>query len=222
MSTAGQSPLEWAAQERRAARRGVRRRVTAWLGINQAAARADALTARVEHGVVGEQWTAALLSRLPAGWAVFYGRKLPGYANDYDALLIPPSGDAVVAADTKRWRRSRGWQTTLRAGRVYCGPEDRHEQIEKAARAAKRLERALAVPGVRVWPMLVVHGSQIVAPPFPVGRLEARAPDWDGVVHVLGPEYLVPTLVASVKGPADPGRAVWLAERVNTVLPPYR
>jgi hypothetical protein len=192
--------------------------VTAWLGLNPAARRADALAARVAHGAAAEQWTAALLAQLPAGWTVFYGRKLPGYSNDYDALLVPPSGDAVVAADTKRWHA--GWRTTLRAGRVHCGPEDRHDQIVKAARAAKRLERALAVPGVRVWPMLVVHGSRIVAPPFPAGRLEARAPDWDGVVHVLGPEYLVPTLVASVKGPVDRGRAVWLAERVGAVLLP--
>jgi hypothetical protein len=191
------------------------------VGLNRAARRADALTARVAHGVVGERWTAELLARLPAGWRVVYGRKLPPYQNDYDALVIPPTGDAVLALDTKRWRQS--WETTLRGGRVFCGPadrqeqEDRQEQIEKAARAAARLERALAVPGVRVWPLLVVHGS-----PIRGGRLEARAAAWDGVVHVLGPEWLVPTLVASAaKGRPDPRRAAWLAQRVDRVLPAH-
>jgi hypothetical protein len=192
------------------------------MGLNPAARRADALTARAAHGAVGEQWTAELLARLPSGWAVFYGRKLPGFANDYDALLIPPGGDAVVAVDTKRWHA--GWETTLRGGRVHCGREDRHEQVEKAARAAARLERALAVPGVRVWPLLVVHGSRIVQrAPLPQGRLEARAEKWEGIVHVLGPEWLVSTLVKSAaKGVPDPVRAGRLAARVAAVLPPYR
>lgn len=215
--TAGQSPLEWAARERKAARRGVRRRVLAWVGMNPAARRADALTARVRHGAVGEQWTAQLLARLPDGWHVFYGRKLAPYPNDYDALIIPPTGDAVLAVDTKRW--NRGWETTLRAGRVYCGLEDRQEQVEKAARAAARLE---AVSGVRVWPLLVVHGSRIVQPPpAPQGRLEARVQAWDGIVHVLGPDWLVPTLLASVRGRTDPRRAAAVAARVDSVLRPY-
>lgn len=213
MTAAGQSPLEWAARERRTARRGVRRRVLAWVGLNPAARRADALTARIQRGVVGEQETARLLSRLPGSWRVMYGRKLPPYSNDYDALIIPPTGDALLAVDTKQWHR--GWETTLRGGRVYCGPEDRHEQVEKTAKAAARLDRALGVSGVRVWPMLVVHGSRIRG-----GRLEARARSWDGVVHVLGPEWLVPTLLASAaRGVPDPGRVAWLEGRLNAVLP---
>src|SRR4051812_18300408 len=76
---AGDAPLEWAARERQAARKGPRRRVLAWVGLNPAARRADALTARVTHGAVGEQWTAQVLTRLPDGWTVFHGRKLPGF-----------------------------------------------------------------------------------------------------------------------------------------------
>lgn len=218
---AGQSPLEWAARERKAARKGVRRRVTAWLGVNPAARRADALTARVAHGVAGEKKTEELLGRLPLGWRVVYGRKLRPYPNDYDALVIPPTGDAVLALDTKNW--NAGWETTLSGGRVYCGSKDRQEQVEKAARAAARLEAALAVPGVRVWPLLVVHGSRIVQqPPLPQGRLEARAAAWDGVVHVFGPQWLVPTLLKSTsKGSPDPARAVWLAQHVDRVLPAH-
>lgn len=216
--TAGQSPLEWAARERKAARKGVRRRVLAWMGLNPAARRADALTARVAHGVAGELKTAELLARLPDTWRVVYGRKLAPYSNDYDALIIPPTGDAVLAVDTKRWRQS--WETTLRAGRVHCGLEDRQGQVEKAARAAARLEAALAVPGVRVWPLLVVHGSRIVQPPpAPQGRLEARAEAWGGIVHVLGPDWLVPTLLASVRGGGDSERAVRLAHRLDAVVP---
>jgi hypothetical protein len=212
VSAAGDSPLEWAARERQAARKGVRRRVLAWVGLNPAARRADALTARAAHGAVGEQQTARLLAGLPPGWTVFYGRKLPGFANDYDAILIPPNGAAIVVLDTKRWHAQR--ETHLVGGRVHCGREDRHEQIEKVARAAGRLERAVAVRGVRVWPLLVVHGSRIRG-----GRLEARAAAWNGVVHVLGPQWLVPTLAAGPKGVA-PGRARELAARVDAVLLP--
>ncbi|GAA3590889.1 NERD domain-containing protein [Streptomyces osmaniensis] len=216
--TAGQSPLEWAARERRAARKGVRRRVLAWVGLNPAARRADALTARAAHGAAGERKTAELLARLSEGWRIAYGRKLPPYANDYDALVIPPAGDVVLALDTKMWRRN--WVTSLHEGRVYCGPDDRQGQVEGVARAAARLERALAVPGLRVWPLLVVHGSPVMQPGLPEGRLEARAVEWDGVVHVLGPDWLVPTLVASARGGVDEERAAWLAERVNAVVPP--
>lgn len=221
VTAAGQSPLEWAARERRAARKGVRRRVTAWMGLNPAARRADALTARVAHGAAGEKETARLLGQLPRGWRVVYGRKLHPYPNDYDALLIPPTADVVLDVDTKNW--NAGWETTLRAGRVYCGREDRQEEIEKAARAARRLERALAVPGVRVWPLLVLHGSRVVQPPpLPQGRLEARAAAWGGIVHVLGPAYLVPTLLKSAaKGRTDPARAAALAQRLDRVLPAH-
>lgn len=213
MTEAGQSPLEWAARERAKARKGVRRRVAAWLGLNPAARRADALTARVAYGAVGEQRTAALLEQLPAGWRVLHGRRLAGYANDFDHTLTSPCGTAVVVLDTKRWHAGR--PTHLKAGRVHCGTDDRHRQIEAVARYASRLDRALAMPGVVVWPLLVVHGSRIEG-----GRLEVRVPEWSGVVHVLGPEWLVPTL-ASAPSVRDPHRAAVLAERVARVLPPY-
>lgn len=220
MSGPGRAPVEWAARERRKARKGPRRRVLAWVGLNQDAKRADALAVRAQHGAVGEQWTARMLQQLPAGWRVVHGRKLPGYSNDYDHVLISPCGAAVVTLDTKRWHA--GWETTLVRGRVHCGREDRHKQIAAVARYAVRLEGALNLPGVRVWPLLVVHGSQIVAPPSaPQGRLEARVPGWDGVVHVLGPEWLVPTLAAAPNvRELNPRRAAALAQHVDRVLPP--
>lgn len=214
MSGAGQSPVEWAARERRKARKGVRRRVTAWMGVNADAKRADALMERARYGAVAEQWTAGLLERLPAGWTVFHGRKLPGYANDYDHLLVSPCGTAVVGLDTKRWNASPSWPTRLVDGRVHCGSEDRHGQVEAVARYAARLHGALGMPGVTVWPLLVVHGSPVAG-----GVLTARAPAWAGPVYVLSPPYLVHTLASAPKQ-RDPQRAAVLADRLDTVLRP--
>jgi hypothetical protein len=203
--------VEWAARERREARKGVRRRVTAWVGLNPAAKRADALAGRAAHGAVGEQWTAALLTQLPHGWTVFHGRQLPGFKADYDHVLVSPCGTAVVTLDSKRWHAQR--ETALIRGRVHCGREDRHGQITAVVRYASRLERALNVSGVQVLPLLVVHGSQVRG-----GYLTARVEDRE--VHVLGPEYLVPTLV-SAPGEAHAGRAAALVRHVDRVLPPY-
>ncbi|MFD9004447.1 nuclease-related domain-containing protein [Streptomyces sp. NPDC059582] len=212
--SAGRSPMEWAARERARARRGIRRRVLAWVGLNKQARAADALAVRAAHGAVAEQWTAALLTRLPAGWTVLHGRRLTGFANDYDHVLASPCGTAVVVLDSKRWHFQ--WPTHLKGGRVHCGGQDRHGQVEAVARYANRLRDALGVPGVVVWPLLVVHGSQIVG-----GRLEAAVEGWEGPVHVLGPEFLVPTLARAPKE-RDPQRAADLAARVARVLPPHR
>jgi hypothetical protein len=119
----------------------------------------------------------------------------------------------VVVLDTKTWHRGR--PTALIRGRVCCGLEDRHAQIEKVAGYASRVQAALAMPGVVVWPLLVVHGS-----PIQGGRLEAQAPGWTGPVHVLGPEWLVPTLAGAPQG-RDPRAAAALVRRVDQVLPPY-
>jgi hypothetical protein len=208
VSGPGRSPVEWAARERRNARRGVRRRVTAWMGINPQAKRADALAARAAHGGVGEQWTAALLTQLPAGWTVFHGRKLPGFAADYDHTLVSPCGTAVVVLDSKRWHAQR--ETHLVDGRVVCGGEDRHKQIVAVARYAGRLNRALNL-GVRVVPLLVVHGSRVRG-----GFLRAWVDGQE--VLVLSPEFLVPTLRAAPSG-VDPGRAAALVQHVDRVLP---
>lgn len=206
---------EWAARERRQVRKGFRRRVTAWLGVNAEAHRADALAGRVAQGVEGEKRTAALLAQLPAGWTVRYGRKLPGYGNDFDAVLGSPCGTALVVLDTKKWNAQQS--TYLRNGRVHCGNEDRHGQIEAVARYAARLQEALAMPGVVVWPLLVVHGSRVAG-----GELAARAPRWDGVVYVMSSGRLVPRLVGAVKNPPDWRRAAAVLARVDEVLVPYR
>jgi hypothetical protein len=152
------------------------------------------------------------------GWHVLHDRALPGCKANLDHVLVSPCGTGLVVLDTKRWHAGR--PTRLIGGRVHCGLEDRQEQVEKVARYAVRVAGLLGLPVESVVPMLVVHASQIVSPGFPAGRLEARAVAWRGVVHVLGPEWLVPTLVSSPDG-RDPGRAAVLAGRVARVLPPY-
>jgi hypothetical protein len=184
------------------------------MGLNLAARRADALVQRTTIGSEWEQRTATMLQPLTArGWRILHDRRLPGSRANLDHVLVSPCGTAVVVLDTKRWHARQ--PTRLVSGRVHCGVEDRHGQIEAVARYAARVHQVLAVPGVVVWPLLVVHGSPITG-----GRLEARAPGWSGPVWVLGPGWLVPTLASAPKG-RDPRAAAVLAERVARVLPPY-
>lgn len=216
--TAGGSAFWWGEEQSAAARRGLWRRLLAALGLNPAARRADALAARTRHGSLGEQWTAALLTRLPAGWHVFHDRALPsrrpgGKPRQLDHVLVSPCGTAVVVLDSKKWHAQ--WETLLVGGRVHCGREDRHGQVEAVADYAAAVSTALSVPGVVVWPLLVVHTSRVRG-----GRLEARAPGWGGPVWVLGADWLVPTLAAAPKG-VDRARADALAQHVARVLPPY-
>lgn len=217
--SAGGSAARWGEEQRRAARRGPWRWLLAALGLSAAARRADALAARTALGAEWEQYTARMLAPLESvGWRVLHDRRLPGRGTaNLDHVLVSPCGTAVVVLDTKRWDRRR--TTSLVNGRVCVGTEerreDRHGQVEAVARYAARAARAIGVPGVVVWPLLVVHGSWVDG-----GRLEARAPAWDGPVWVLGPDFLVPTLAAAPGG-RDPVRAGRLAARVAAVLPPY-
>lgn len=209
--------MEWAAREQKAARKGLRRKVLAWVGLNPAARRADALAGRAAHGAIGEQWTADLLARLPAGWTVWHGRRLPGYRHDLDHVLASPCGSAVVVLDSKRWAVRQ--PTHLLEGRVFCGGEDRHSQVEAVAKYAVRLQLALNLPGVVVWPLLVVHGSTVAG-----GELapHVSVDGWAGPVYVLAPGQLVPRLAAAPRGVRDPGRAAGVARRVDEVLHPYQ
>lgn len=214
MTVYGNSASHMAARIRARPRRGVWRRILAWAGLNRAARRADARAAMWDHGAAGEAATVALLAPLARqGWYLLHDRRLPGSRANLDHVLVSPCGTAVVVLDTKRWHRGR--TTALVQGRVCCGGEDRHGQIEKVAGYAARVQAAVGVPGVRVWPLLVVHGSVVAG-----GWLDARVPGWQGPVWVLGSGWLVPTLEAA---PAvrDPRRAAGLADRVGRVLPEY-
>lgn len=216
MTGYGNSASREAARLRAHARRGVWRRVTAWLGVNPAARRADAQAALWDHGAAGEAATEALLEPLAGlGWHVWHDLRPPGGRRNYDHVLVSPCGTAVVVLDSKRWRRN--WPTTLVGGRVHCGLEDRNDKVETAVRHAREVQEYLGLPGVAVWPLLVVHGSPVAG-----GRLAARVTGWDGPVWVLGPELLVSALAGASQGVRDPGRAAGVAARVDQVLVPYR
>ncbi|MEU8101674.1 nuclease-related domain-containing protein [Streptomyces rubiginosohelvolus] len=199
------------------ARRGVWQRLLAALGVRTGRVRrADAVAARWEHGAVGEAATARLVAPLVSqGWAIRHDLRMPGSRANLDHLLVSPCGTAVVVVDSKHWHRGRA--TAMVGGRVCCGGDDRQDQVDAVARYAARVNRALNLPGVVVWPLLVVHGSPIAG-----GRLEASAPDWGGVVHILGPARLVPTLAAAPNAKDhDPARAAAVVARVDRVLLPY-
>lgn len=216
MTVHDNSAARQAAAIRAHARRGVWRRVTAALGVSPAARRADAQAGLWDRGAAGERATAALLAQLRAlGWEIRHDVRLPGRRFNIDHVLISPCGRAVVVLDSKAWHRGR--PTVLLRGRVHCGQEDRHEQVEKVAGYAAAVQAALGLTGVVVWPLLVVHGS-----PIEGGELAARAPGWDGFVYVLGPDRLVPRLAAAPRGVRDPRRAAAVAARVDSVLLPYQ
>lgn len=216
--TVDNSAARQAAQIRAHARRGLWRRVTAWAGVNAEARRADARAALWAHGAAGEAATAALLAPLVhAGWTVRHDRRLSGARWNVDTVLVSPCGTAVVVLDTKAWRKN--WTTQLVRGRVHCrnreAGEDRHEQVEKVARYAQRIARELALPGVQVLPLLVVHGSPVAG-----GCLAAPVQGVVGPVYVLSPSWLVPTMVRSA-GVPDARRAAAVTDRVDRVLLPY-
>jgi len=214
--TANNSAARQAAALRAQARQGsVWRRVLTAVGVTAHTRRADARAMVWEIGGGAEAVTASMLATLERhGWHVLHDRALPGWGRaNLDHVLVSPCGTAVVVLDTKRWHAQR--QTALVRDRVHCGTEDRHDQVEKVARYAAHVTRLLEMPDGAVWPLLVVHGSRIRG-----GHLKARADAWSGVVHVLGPDYLVPTLTAAPTT-RDSQRAALLAQRVGQALPPY-
>lgn len=215
MSAAGRSAAAAARAIRRRARRGVRRRVTAWAGTNPDVVAADAVAGRWERGAEAERATARLLRRLRwRGWRILHDRQLSGHGRaNVDHILVSPCGTALVVADTKRWHAQR--ETVLRGGRVHCGGEDRHGEVEKVARYAATVGRLLGLPAGAVWPVLVVHGSPIAG-----GVLDARVSGWAGPVWVLGPDRLVPALAAAPSGWSW-RRTAGLRRRVAAALPPY-
>jgi hypothetical protein len=208
------SAARQAAAIRAHARRAGWRWLLARLGVTVHTRRADAQAARWQVGAQAEDTTKAMLRPLEAlGWRVLHDRRLPGSRANLDHVLVSPCGTAVVVLDTKRWHAQR--ETVLLRGRVHCGEEDRQGQVEAVASYAARVAQVLGLPASAVWPLLVVHGSRIRG-----GRLEARAPRWEGVVHVLGPEFLVPMLANSPTS-WNPQAAAVLAAHVARVLPPY-
>ena len=216
-----------AAALRAGARRGLWRPLLALCGVRTSAMRqADAEAARWAHGAKGEAATVRLLrglngrwwlswlhQALGRGWRVRHDLRLQGRRFNLDHVLVSPCGTAVVVADSKNWHR--GWPTHLLRGRVLCGAEDRHDQLEAVAKYARLVEADLGMPWVTVVPMVVVHGSPVA------GREGIEAPVPGGTVWVLGPDLVVPRLQGAVRAVPDRRRAAELSARVDQVLRPY-
>jgi hypothetical protein len=202
-----------AARLRRNARRGVWGRVTAWAGCNPQAAAADAVAARWELGAKAEKETARMLRPLRwRGWRIRHDRRLAGRRFNLDHVLVSPCGTAVVVADTKRWHA--GQETAVTGGRLLCGREDRTGEAEKAARYAVLVGEALGLPGVVVWPLLIVQGSTVRG-----GHTEVVTSV--GVVQVVASDQAVRVLAGAPAGWSWSG-ARGVAARVDEVLRPYR
>lgn len=213
--TAGRSAAARAAQLRASARRSWWQRLLALLGIRTPHARRTASTAaRWAHGAEGEAHTARLLTPLQtAGWHLRHDLALPKSRANLDHVLVSPCGTALVVLDTKHWHR--GKPTHLVGGRVHCGTDDRHDQVEAVARYAQRVAEALDIPPVHVVPVVVVHGSLIAN-----DHLEAHTPD--GAVYILSTNALLPALQEAPQGLPDPAGAARLAANVDQHLRPYQ
>lgn len=171
---------------------------------------------RQVQGSLGEKWTAELLTRLPAGWQVFHDLTVAGRRFNVDHVAVPPSGEGLIVLDSKKWHA--GWPTTLVRGRVHCGRQDRHGQVEAFAGYVSGTAAVLGVPAGMLMPVIVVHGSPVAG-----GRLDVPVPGWERTVHVLAADRLVDVLAGMPggRGPVQP-KAVDLAARVRRTLPQYR
>jgi len=213
VSVFGNSASREAAAIRARARRGLWRRVTAWVGMNPEAARADAVAARWELGARAERKTARLVWWLRwRGWRIRHDRRLVGRRFNLDHVLISPCGTAVVVADTKRWIVGRS--TGVVAGRLCCGTEDRHGEAEKVARYASLVGQALGMPGVAVWPVLVIHASHVPGEHVQVAT-------GDGMVQVMAVGEVLRVLRSAPQGWSW-GRARRVARRMDEVVRPYQ
>ena len=214
MSVFGNSASREAARIRARGRRGVWGHVTAWVGCNPEAAAADAVAARWKLGARAERKTARMVRPLRLyGWRLRHDRRLVGRRFNIDHAMGSPCGEAVVVADTKRW--PVGWETVVGwDGRLWCGREERHGEAVKVARYAALVAEALQMPGVAVWPLLIVHGSTV-----PGGHVQVATEA--GVVQVVAAGEVRRVLRAAPAGWSW-RRARWLVARVDEVLTPYR
>ncbi|HEX5567258.1 MAG TPA: nuclease-related domain-containing protein, partial [Streptomyces sp.] len=194
----------WGREQRAAARRGVWRRVLAWLGWSPAVRRADARAAACDAGAVGEQRTAALLRPLEAaGWLVLHDRAIPGARSaNADHVLISP-GARVFLVDSKLW--SAKWPVHGTDGRLWHGKVTRGQSVRAVRYEAELIGRALGVP---VQPVIAVHNAPVDGGGFFV----------EGV-PVIPADRLVEVLRGK-DGPPAPG-AVWLGELAARRLPEY-
>ncbi|MGW8702871.1 nuclease-related domain-containing protein [Streptomyces eurythermus] len=203
--TAGGSVSRWGEEQRQAARKGVWRRLLAYLGLNPAARRADARAAACDAGAEGERRTAVLLQPLEtAGWWVLHDRAIPGAARaNADHVLISPGG-GVFLVDSKLW--SGRYPVHGEGGGLWHGRVDRSRSLAAVRYEAGLIGTALGVP---VQSVIAVHNADVAAGGFLVGE-----------IAVLPACRLVEALVGN-GGRGSHAAAGRLARRAALVLPPY-
>jgi len=134
-----------------------------------------------QRGARGERRTARQLGRLAKhGWVVFHDLAIPSSRANADHLAIGPAG--VFLIDSKNWR---GHLAFAPDGTLWHGSYPLTATLATIGFEAQAIADALAVPGLAVEPMLVVHGSAI-----PWGE------QYLGGVAVLPADRLVATLLA--------------------------
>jgi Nuclease-related domain len=110
-----------------------------------------------QRGARGERRTARQLNRLTQhGWVVFHDLAVPDSRANADHLLIGPAG--VFLADSKNWR---GQLAFAPDGTLWHGSYPLTATLATIGFEAAAIAGALAVPGLAVEPLLVVHGSTI-------------------------------------------------------------
>jgi Nuclease-related domain len=134
-----------------------------------------------QRGARGERRTARQLNRLTHhGWVVLHDLAVPDSHANADHLIIGPAG--VFLADSKNWR---GQLVFASDGTLWHGSYPLTATLATIGFEARSIADALAVPGLAVEPLLVVHGSTI-----PWGE------QYLGGVAVLPAGRLVATLLA--------------------------
>lgn len=176
-------------------------------------------------GAEGEEATAELLAPLRRqGWIWLHDRAVPPRRFNLDHLGIPPSGDRLVAVETKVWPRSHTVRLDRR-GRLVCERFDRRGEVrlqEKDVEAFIGEIDALLPhlpPGeLSVSRFLVVHGAHVAGDRFTLAR---RSPQLgqDVMIEVVEAAQLAAALVVHAGGEANPGAARRTAEWASARFP---
>jgi Nuclease-related domain len=182
-----------------------------WAGLVAAGLVGERLRFRVsqdtrtwQRGARGERRTARQLDRLTHhGWVVFHDLAIPSSGANADHLIIGPAG--VFLADSKNWR---GHLAFAPDGTLWHGSYPLTATLATIGFEAQAIADALAVPGLAVEPLLVVHGSTI-----PWGE------QYLGGVAIVPAGRLVATLLALPPQFSDQ-QVTHLAHRTMTRLRP--
>jgi hypothetical protein len=157
-----------------------------------------------QRGARGERRTARQLDRLSRhGWVIFHDLAVPGSRANVDHLVIGPAG--VFLVDSKNWR---GRLAFAPDGTLWHGSYPLTATLATIGFEVAAIAEALAVPGLAVEPLLVVHGSTI-----PWGE------QYLGGVAVLPAGRLVATLLGLPEVLTDQ-QVARLAQRALTRLQP--